>query len=612
MAREKNNMAQFLVLGLVSTVVYAVILKVSFSFAPGSVTRDRPVLLMLGLFGLAFLTYFGACYLAFRKGTTVDGVESVRRRWFVEPLSVIFFFGIAFRLILLFSPPIQEVDIYRYVWDGLVTNQGVDPYQYPPHAVMWEIDGVKQAPNSEQGLPHVSSSAPDQDLEKLVRLGVSHESVERILRRVHFAQFTTVYPPVSQWLFAAATRLVPVDSNVSSFFVGIKAAIFLFDIGTAFLIVVLLKKTGLPTTWSIAYLWCPLLVKEFANSGHLDSIAVFFCTAGILATVMGLTPQRPNAGGDTSGTGSRCLIWFSIAGLALALAVGAKLYPAIIVPLWACACCRYSGWRGVLAVGVFTFATATVCWPMVRHTSIAQDYYPSVVPVALRGSITLPRQAQIKTRRPYPVAQHPSGIESFLDSWEMNDFLFMLVVENLKVAAPTLPDEAIQPAPWFSVVNQDARIRIEETATKWTRRPCSAFQLTRLIMLAVFSVIIFWSCASILRNCEPQNFCRLGFVTIAWFWLLLPTQNPWYWSWAMPLVVFARSRIWLGMSAVTMLYYLRFYFECHFAGQFVLGTPYEGVRFFDLVVPWIEFGPILLILLLARICRGRHGRRFER
>jgi hypothetical protein len=90
--------------------------------------------------------------------------------------------------------------------------------------------------------------------------------------------------------------------------------------------------------------------------------------------------------------------------------------------------------------------------------------------------------------------------------------------------------------------------------------------------------------------------CEAAFLTLAWFWLLLPTQNPWYWLWAMPLLPFMRNRAWLVVSGLVLIYYLRFWFDYHHSDQLLLGTPYAGTAFFDFVVTWIEYAPWLLWL----------------
>jgi len=78
---------------------------------------------------------------------------------------------------------------------------------------------------------------------------------------------------------------------------------------------------------------------------------------------------------------------------------------------------------------------------------------------------------------------------------------------------------------------------------------------------------------------------------------LQPTQNPWYWTWALPFLPFARSRAWLAVSGLVLLYDTRFWFGYHMASTPVLGTPYTGIKFFDCVVTWIEFFPWMLWLI---------------
>ena len=84
---------------------------------------------------------------------------------------------------------------------------------------------------------------------------------------------------------------------------------------------------------------------------------------------------------------------------------------------------------------------------------------------------------------------------------------------------------------------------------------------------------------------------RMSELTRTSFWLLLPTLNPWYWTWAVPLLPFARNRAWLALGGLVFLYYLRFWLTYHYADAPVLGTRYSGPWFFDYVVTWLEFGP---------------------
>ena len=95
-----------------------------------------------------------------------------------------------------------------------------------------------------------------------------------------------------------------------------------------------------------------------------------------------------------------------------------------------------------------------------------------------------------------------------------------------------------------------------------------------------------------------HRFLRAAFLTLVWFWLLLPTQNPWYLTWALPLLPFAGHRAWLALSGLAFIYYLRFWMTAQFPSP-LLGTSYAGPEFFDYVVTWLEFAPWLVWLAMT-------------
>ena len=95
-----------------------------------------------------------------------------------------------------------------------------------------------------------------------------------------------------------------------------------------------------------------------------------------------------------------------------------------------------------------------------------------------------------------------------------------------------------------------------------------------------------------------QRLLEAVFLTLAWFWLLLPTQNPWYLTWCLPFLPFARGRAWFALSGLAFVYYLRFWMTARFSSP-VLGTPYPGAQFFDFVVTWLEYAPWVLWLIVG-------------
>ena len=53
-------------------------------------------------------------------------------RWAVPSKWVIIVLAIALRVVFSYLPPILSDDAYRYVWDGVLLSDGVNPYLYKP------------------------------------------------------------------------------------------------------------------------------------------------------------------------------------------------------------------------------------------------------------------------------------------------------------------------------------------------------------------------------------------------------------------------------------------------------------------------------------------------
>lgn len=548
-ARARRPLGILVLLAAVSTCVYAAIARLSWQFTPDRESVERPLLAVFILLGVVFTFYLVAVFAAIRA-------RDDRRL-----PAIIILTGVAFRLVTLYSWPIQEIDVYRYLWDGAVTTSGVSPYRYSPQQVL--------AKSADEALPH--------DLQRLVALRERSPALATVLSRVHYSELPTIYPPVSQAVFAAVTLLTPQDTSVLGRIVNMKAAFVLFDLATMVVVIRLLRLAGKHIGWSVAYAWCPLVIKEIANTGHLDAVAVLLTTLALFVAVCPLVDRRP-----TEKTARRMVLG-SVSAVLLALAVGAKLYPIVLAPLFVAAWARFLGWRRALPLTVGLLAMlAFLLWPMVpsRANQQAEEQQP---PPAADGDLPPPPEDTVTTD-----PQDPSrGLKAFLRRWEMNDFLFMLLVENLRPA--TNPDER----PWFTVLPEAWRARLLEAPAGWLQEDLSgtAFLLTRLVTCTALLLVVLWLVWRTNSSHDPTCWLRAAFLSLAWLWLLSPTQNPWYWTWALPLVMFARGRAWLAMSGLALIYYLRFWFSCHWPETPVPGTGYRGTALFDFVVTWIEFGP---------------------
>lgn len=564
------------VLGLIavlSLLIYGGITALSARFDLSVPGQERPILLTLTLFWVAFVLYLASIGIASR-------VRQTRKLCWV-----IFGFAIAFRGVLLFSSPIQEVDINRYIWDGVVCTQGISPFRYSPDQVL-EANAM---------------TCPDLDLRQLARLRDQDDTLKDLLQQLHshFGFLPTVYPPTSQAVFAAAAWTTPAHASRATRIRVMKAWLVLFDVGVILLVMKLLIGCGKPPGLSVAYAWCPLVLKEVSNSGHLDSIAVFFTTLALFGLVreLGLTRSADRMKGWDRGAAFR----LGLTALGFALAVGAKLYPVVLVPLVALVALRQFGWKKTAIAGVvFSLAVACLLMPMLPGSNPR----PS--------NAVVPQPAEI-AEAPVSRQVDPSlGITTFLKRWEMNDLLYMIVVENLKPvpheSAAGTPSES--PQIWFSILSEARRDQIVARASRWlgTSIEETPFLLTRILTTLVFLIValsISWKVSS---EASPTHWMQAAFLILAWFWLLSPTQNPWYWMWAIPCLPWMHNRAWYLLSGLVFVYYLRFWFGYHYGGVAVANTPYQGTAFFDFVVTWFEFGPWMIWLAVEGIVRTGFGR----
>ncbi len=551
------------------------ILKYSGRFSGVGSEQQRPILEVLGLMTLCFVIHL----VALTKALCVLNQRLVA--------AIVVIPAIIFRIILLPSEPIQEVDIYRYLWDGAVLSQGVSPFRYSPNQ-------VQQA---------LTSAALPLDLAKLVETRDNSPELASILARVHFCEVTTVYPPVSQVVFALGHRLAPRNASVGCRIFVMKSIMTLFDVGTIFLIFALLNQTEKPLGWAICYAWSPLVLKEFANSGHLDAVAVFLTTGSVLCWISGWKSDSPGR-----------VIWFLSAGLLLGLATAAKLYPIVLLPVFALMIWKKSSWHVALLSASLTLGIpAMSVWEMLSTAPTPttwqtgnqlEELYPNFKSTVSKTIAPLSNTGVVGRSDLRP----QSGLAVFLGSWEMNDAIFLVILENLRTAFGSVP--ANGPRPWFVVVPSqwDGLRSFSLDFQASIISDDGVFRLARGITLAIFGIIAVGLAWNIRDSCDPVVGLNACFLTIGWFWALSPTLNPWYWIWVMPLLPFVKQRAWFAVSGLVVAYYLRFWISYHFPDVTMFGTGYRGEEFFHFVIAPVEHG-LWMTWLLVEWISGASGRR---
>ena len=555
-------------LGLLQLGLYAAITDLSFQFRWAGDSSDRPALLVLGLLTATFVLYLGSLAVAQPRDQSEEDPANrmAYDRW---SLAVILMLAVLLRVVLWPSYPIHHADVFRCIWDGRVAAEGVAPYRYSPADVA-RFGTDPDAPGELRRLAVLASGSP---------------ALQTIFAQIQHREDSTLYPPLSQAVVALAAMLSPDQASVSFHIWMLKSLILAFDLITVLLVLGVLRELGRPAFWLLAYAWCPLVLKEFANSAHIDAAAVCLLTATLYVMLRAARPDYRST--DISGeTESRAFA----TGLFFGGATLAMLFPLLLLPLFLRWWWRRLRWRFVFPLAGSLLVLGTVYGPLLFH------YYSQEAALSTRSL----QQTELT-----PQPRHPlEGLGVLLSRPEINDFLFATVVENLRIDRQ--PDQE----PWFAVIPRAAR----QSLLGWTAsslesvgfrvdRTGVAHLLARVLVGAALAVILVWLATRSWPADGRLNLVHAAFLSLAWAWLLSPDQNPWYWCWAMPLVVFA-SRPWLLVSGLALLYYLRFWLVDHYTLQ-PLWRSYDGARFFDQIVVVLEHLPVLLLLLCIGL-RARH------
>ena len=241
---------------------------------------------------LALLLLGCVLVVLYRAGVAASGVSGIRffmkvafvqsaiyliAAWIVtrarssnSTLLIAIVFAVLFRVSIVFAPPYLSDDIYRYIWDGRVQAAGINPYRYIPAA------------------PELAQLRDDSIYPKINRRDYAH----------------TIYPPVAQFVFLLTTR-------ISESVVWMKVTMLIFELVAIWAVASLLNLLGRPRQLLLLYAWHPLVVWEFAGSGHVDAIAIGFIGLAFLAW-----QRRSDLG----------------AGFLLASATLVKLFPLVLLP----------------------------------------------------------------------------------------------------------------------------------------------------------------------------------------------------------------------------------------------------------------------------------------
>ncbi len=270
---DKKNYSTIIlwVIFLVLLISYSIYLFIK---SPGLALHLRPhtdQIIPYVIFKMILGLFFLSAVLGFKK---IQG----NKIW----LPAIILTGIICRLILIPSTPVLEDDYNRYLWDGAVSANLYNPYKYSPLDVVDNTQGIPAE------LHNLSGEADD------------------LMKKINHPHIRTIYPILSQVVFAASYIISPWQ------YWSWKFLLFLFDLALLLVLLRILKYLSLPLILIAIYWLNPVVIHEFFNAGHMDLLALLFVAISLYLLL------KNN---------------LLLSVVFLALAVGFKLWPVVLLPL---------------------------------------------------------------------------------------------------------------------------------------------------------------------------------------------------------------------------------------------------------------------------------------
>jgi len=206
-----------------------------------------------------------------------------------KDFKLLMWIAIGFRLVFLFAIPNLSQDFYRFIWDGRLLLEGINPYLYTPEYFITHGEfPIAQAQELYDGMGSLSAS--------------------------HY----TNYPPVKQLCFAIAGIFA--GKSILGSVVVIRLLIIAADIGTLYFGKKLLDKLNIPVHTIFWYILNPFIIIELTGNLHFEGVMIFFLIWSVYLLHSGK---------------------WKLSAFIFALSVSVKLIPLLFLPLLI----QYLGWK---------------------------------------------------------------------------------------------------------------------------------------------------------------------------------------------------------------------------------------------------------------------------
>lgn len=150
-----------------------------------------------------------------------------------------------FRAVFILAIPNLSQDFYRFIWDGRMILEGINPYLYTPESFISKDEfPITQAQELYNGMGSLSAN--------------------------HY----TNYPPLNQLCFFIASLFA--SKSILGSAVVLRLIIISADLGTLYFGKKLLEKLKLPAHNIFWYLLNPFIITELTGNLHFEGVMIFF------------------------------------------------------------------------------------------------------------------------------------------------------------------------------------------------------------------------------------------------------------------------------------------------------------------------------------------------